>query len=921
MAEDSTNVKSGRAFSPDGKGDEAWAPDLQAVEDGASGASRVKMNAPPAIAANDKTVISKRSNPAESSPPLIAAGPAQVGQMLIGKQLEHYQLDEFVGGGGMGAVFRATDTRLGRAVAVKVLLRDRADEETIRRFRNEAQSAARLDHPNIARVYYVGEDHGWNFIVFEFIEGTNLRDAVAKDGPLDPADALHCTLQVADALAHASSRDVIHRDIKPSNVLVTADNHVKLVDMGLARLHQVESSDDLTASGVTLGTFDYISPEQASDPRLADVRSDIYSLGCTLHFMLTGQPPFPDGTALQKLLRHSADDPPDVRIFRPDLPPQVAWLVAKMLAKRPAQRQQSAADLIADIVSVAEHLGLRSLAERGSLTLPTAAARRNAWGQVWQIGVPVATLIVAVILLESFLTSRAANHGVRPAPRFSKTLVAPAETGDGGAAETTATDGHAGLTDARPAAVRTSPISNGTVGSATPGAAAGALPSGAAITIDGTPESDLRGGAGVSEKGYGLAAQPWAASVAAEPSSAELSVSVSSGLGTTRPAPPKLKRVVLSMEEIKTPDPDCEYTSTLHDACRRAIAEGVTEVELRWNGRFIQKPLDISGARLSLRAAPGFKPILVFQPSPSERQMIRLSGAGSSRLSIQGVELRLELPPEPAQGWSLIAMSAGQGLDLMDCVLTVQDGDRDRAPMHEQVAVVSVQPRRGSDMMTMTDPQPAMTQSATINLAQCVVRGEATFIVMTDETPLTLHWTQGLLVLSRRLIETGGSATDPKWFEKIVIGLDAVTASCRQGLYQMRRSDAKDYQFTVDVTAEHCLLTTEAGAPLYEFVGAAPIAESDVHLQSAGDFNCYPNADVVFLRLRSESDGREQDFELDDRRWSTEARPQIGNPWLHPPSRDNPAHAATKMDFLVDPALATGVGFDPLRVPDAAARP
>ena len=107
---------------------------------------------------------------------------------------------------------------------------------------------------------------------------------------------------------------MVHRDIKPSNVLVTAGGQVKLVDMGLARLHQVESSaDDLTASGVTLGTFDYISPEQARDPRAADVRSDIYSLGCTLFFMLTGQPPFPDGTALQKLLRHNSDEPPDVR--------------------------------------------------------------------------------------------------------------------------------------------------------------------------------------------------------------------------------------------------------------------------------------------------------------------------------------------------------------------------------------------------------------------------------------------------------------------------------------------------------------------------------------------------------------------------------------------------------------------------------
>ena len=197
------------------------------------------------------------------------------------------------------------------------------DEETLRRFKNEAQSAARLDHENIGRVYYVGEDRGLNYIVFEFIEGENLRDVVIRRGSAAAhRRPLSYTLQVADALAHAAERDVVHRDIKPSNVLITPDGRAKLVDMGLARLHQVEHADnDLTASGVTLGTFDYISPEQARDPRHADVRSDLYSLGCTLYFMLSGRPPFPEGTVLQKLLQHQADEPPDPRhLACPDVP-------------------------------------------------------------------------------------------------------------------------------------------------------------------------------------------------------------------------------------------------------------------------------------------------------------------------------------------------------------------------------------------------------------------------------------------------------------------------------------------------------------------------------------------------------------------------------------------------------------------------
>src|SRR5262245_5563178 len=360
--------------------------------------SAVLNGQPPAP--QDKTVISKRPPLAVDATPF--APPHVLGSTLIGKRLEHCELTQFVGGGGMGAVFRATDTRLGRTVAVKVLSRDQSDEETIRRFQNEAQSAARLDHPNIARVYYVGEDQGLNFIVFEFIEGVNLRDDVEQNGPLDLERALHYTLQVAEALAHSSSRDVIHRDIKPSNVLVTKDGQVKLVDMGLARLHQVEaSSDDLTASGVTLGTFDYISPEQARDPRAADVRSDIYSLGCTLYYMLTGQPPFPDGTAMQKLLRHQGDEPPDVRLFRPELNPAVTGLIGRMLAKRPSQRYQSPAELIADLTLLGHQLGLASIARRGQMVLRPVDDRGQWRTTAWQIVGAVAILAAAIVAVDT----------------------------------------------------------------------------------------------------------------------------------------------------------------------------------------------------------------------------------------------------------------------------------------------------------------------------------------------------------------------------------------------------------------------------------------------------------------------------------------------------------------------------------------
>jgi serine/threonine-protein kinase len=351
---------------------------------------------------DERTVISQRP-PSPAASPARQTAPAELGKLLAGERLNHFELREFVGGGGMGAVFRAVDTMLNREVALKVLSRDQgADEETRRRFQNEAQSAARLDHENIARVYYVGEDRGLNYIVFEFIEGVNLRELVVeRKGPLPLAEAISYTLQVAEALAHASSRDVVHRDIKPSNVIITAEGRAKLVDMGLARLHQVNpDAEELTASGVTLGTFDYISPEQARDPRSADVRSDIYSLGCTLYYMLTARPPFPEGTVLQKLLQHNSDEPPDPREFSPALPEEVSALVRKMLAKDPRRRFQNASELIAEMLLLAEQLGCPTPAARGLVLLANGPAAVSTWERHVPWVIPVVALLCIVLVMD-----------------------------------------------------------------------------------------------------------------------------------------------------------------------------------------------------------------------------------------------------------------------------------------------------------------------------------------------------------------------------------------------------------------------------------------------------------------------------------------------------------------------------------------
>lgn len=345
----------------------------------------------------DATLISARASSGIAHP----ATMAELGRSMEGRALGPYQLLEFVGGGGMGAVFRALDSTLDRIVAVKVLSRQQSsDEEMLKRFRNEAQSAARLDHENIGRVHAVGSNDGWHYIVFEYIEGTNLRDVIARSGAFDLARTIDVTVQLADALEHASQRDVVHRDIKPSNIIITPTGRARIVDMGLARLHQVTGDNDLTASGMTLGTFDYISPEQARDPREADVRSDLYSLGCTVFFMLAGRPPFADGTMVQKLLQHQQDEPPAIEALRPDVPRRFGDIIRRLMRKDPDDRYQRPADLVADLLAFSDDAGIELSGPRPLVAVPAEPPSRRLIDHLpWLVPLAIFGLLVAALRL------------------------------------------------------------------------------------------------------------------------------------------------------------------------------------------------------------------------------------------------------------------------------------------------------------------------------------------------------------------------------------------------------------------------------------------------------------------------------------------------------------------------------------------
>ncbi|MEI7683914.1 MAG: serine/threonine-protein kinase, partial [Planctomycetota bacterium] len=331
---------------------------------------------------------------------------------LRGRKLGHFELIEPIGVGGMAAVLRARDTQLDRFVALKILPPDTArDPENIRRFHQEARAAAKLDHENIARVFFCGEDQGLHFISFEFVEGDNLRKILERRGILPVGEAIRYVLQVATGLEHAASRGVVHRDIKPSNIIIMPDGRAKVVDMGLARSLEPHADNGLTQSGVTLGTFDYISPEQALEPREADCRSDIYSLGCTFYHMLTGNPPVPEGTAAKKLQHHQHVAPTDPRQLNPDIPDDVARVLGRMMAKDPRDRYQRPIHIVHDLLRCSSAMGDDSSphALHFDLSVPAPPERRPML-LVALAGVALA----AVLILLSFAPNSQVKRNLQP---------------------------------------------------------------------------------------------------------------------------------------------------------------------------------------------------------------------------------------------------------------------------------------------------------------------------------------------------------------------------------------------------------------------------------------------------------------------------------------------------------------------------
>ncbi|HEX4610387.1 MAG TPA: serine/threonine-protein kinase, partial [Urbifossiella sp.] len=269
-----------------------------------------------------------------------------------GKDLtvDRYVLQDLLGEGGMGRVFKAHDTRLGRDVALKIIRKERlSNPAAVARFGHEMVALGQLQHPNVVKAFDASQNGDTHFVVMEFIDGQDLTKVVRDRGPLPLPEACDAIHKAALGLHHAYEAGLVHRDIKPSNILVGKDGKtVKLVDLGLARLDEPQTDEArVTQEGYVIGTPDFLAPEQARDPGAVDIRADIYALGATLFYILTGKVPFAGANPTEKLLKHCTEPPPALRPHRPDAPPQLEHLIHWCMAKRPEDRPPTPMQLAA----------------------------------------------------------------------------------------------------------------------------------------------------------------------------------------------------------------------------------------------------------------------------------------------------------------------------------------------------------------------------------------------------------------------------------------------------------------------------------------------------------------------------------------------------------------------------------------------
>ena len=888
-----------------------------------------------------------------------------------GLHLGHFAIIERIRTGGMGAVFRALDTRLNRVVALKVLPPSLSrDPLIVQRFKNEGQAAAQLDHENVARVYFIGEEFGLHYIAFEFINGTNVRDLILEQSRLPVGDSLNYALQIASALVHTSAQGVVHRDIKPSNIIITPMGRAKLVDLGLARKETKEDQAiDLTVAGTTLGTFDYISPEQARDPRGADVRSDIYSLGCTLYHMLTGEPPYPEGTVLQKLLQHQGDEAPDPAGKNRQVPDNLSVVVRKMMAKDPRRRYQTAEQLVRDMTLVAGSMGLRSISPEGLVWLSSQPDRTSFWERhlAWMV---TAALLLAIAGFLEFGPSLfaptaeniiATNTGDSSKDADSRQEM-PKQKAPNRASSGKAARGAPGSSGNQ----RSPAASTGSTGDNRARQERAPAP----LTADTNPRDDAEDEdesstpvktivpvplVGEKSRDADAASQRYATEVQGpdlrddkrEPGSIETAANSRLPVKPDKPLKPEK---IGPAEIVRANDANPASTavpertgkdetttvipaeddgifvlgrdaasnrrfSTLELACS-SVRENGAIIELRFNGRRRESMLRIN-RKLTIRAAKGYRPVIEFRPAQAgiEEYQARAVWVPSGSLDLVGVDLVLSVDETvPAENWSLFSLERPDVVRMERVTVTIVN------PTRRPAAVFELRSAAGALMPDMPVVGAQPRSPLKIEVTESLVRGDGDLFVARHTEPARLAVEKSIIALHGSLLAAKGHSEASHENAQLELRLDHVTTVLAGGLVRFDSGSMPRKLLPLQVSASNCIFSNSAAVPLVEMTGNSPPQDFRELLSWGGQNNFYDRYATLWLIASMEEAGpRSEPWDAGAwRRWTeaTETNPHFGpvvwnkRGWMTRPFAElNPGDFALDRQATNNPPVGGAANF------------
>ncbi|MDC0295259.1 serine/threonine protein kinase [bacterium] len=850
--------------------------------------------------------------------------PAAVAQVLLGQHLNHFLLEALIGGGGMGAVFRAHDDQLDRTVAIKVIPFVGDDPDLRRRFRNEAQSAAKLDHPKIARVFDVGSQADWHYIVFEYIEGINIRDLVRKSGVLSVDDAVLFTSQLGDALQHASNRGIVHRDIKPSNVLITNEDGIKLVDMGLARSANLDFSEDMTASGVTLGTFDYISPEQATDPRDADLRSDLYSLGCTLYFMLTGSPPYPGGTMLQKLLSHGNAPPPDVRKLRPQVSDSLAAVVEKMLAKKPSDRYQTAHDLMADLREVAQRDGL----VRSQALNPSPIIRTQPWMLLVERHASWVVAVVLMLVVAGWLQLQSLAYRVEvQVPDFAtqEIVTDPAlvDSVSGGLNQEQtngSSQGNSGEPQIVPGEVADEgqevteemPVEDSPVIVDPNESSRIRSDEMSPLTEGESSEFPVTSKTEETDQESGLDPEIMLADRASEINFADIAVDIEVG-------------VIRVVDKNFTPDPDLERegivtTNSLEEALDLARQHASTSrIELAVPVIVCNQSVILESDDLLITSTVGGTTILFDVKESLAMARAKMFSIGSHPIVFEDIHFVWNVPDDDLDGGCLFESKPNDLIRFTDCTITINNPSKiDEVHAFE---VITDQDRIEDRQEYADETLPLVW----LELNNVIVRGQMSMLKMDYATRLWLDWDNGLLAVTDRMIDTSGARQKPEPESgPIRLKFWRVTAHAPKGILLMRVGVSGAYPVNVDRLAHECVFWVDAAVPHYDFRGVDSVSlVQPLKLQGASNtYVTNPGRSDPMLRVSSQGENRDlvtmDEIAGREVEWAADKSPRWTVDWAFEGVVNVPASQRSPANYRQEDE--SPLGFDEKALPNPPAR-